>query len=99
MENQEGDKEKTNTENNNKQEEKKEEEDEKKDTNEESKQDDNKENNDTSNKEGEQLPQLNEIIDVVNLSLIPEEPFDHDEDEEPTIVSPSNLTLGSKNKK
>ena len=42
---------------------------------------------------------LNEIIDVVNLSLIPEEPFDDDEDEEPTIVSPSNLTLGSKNKK
>lgn len=42
---------------------------------------------------------LNEIIDVVNLSLAPEEPFDDDEDEEPTIVSPSNLTLGSKNKK
>ena len=42
---------------------------------------------------------LNEIIDVVNLSLTPEEPFDDDEDEEPTIVSPSNLTLGSKNKK
>ena len=42
---------------------------------------------------------LNEIIDVVNLSLIPEEPFDDDEDEEPPIVSPSNLTLGSKNKK
>ena len=41
---------------------------------------------------------LNEIIDVVNLSLTPEEPFDDDEDEEPTIVSPSNLTLGSKNK-
>ena len=40
---------------------------------------------------------LNEIIDVVNLSLIPEEPFDDDEDEEPTIVS--NLTLRSKNKK
>lgn len=39
---------------------------------------------------------LNEIIDVVNLSLTPEEPFDDDEDEEPTIVSPSNLTLGSK---
>ena len=35
---------------------------------------------------------LNEIIDVVNLSLTPEEPFDDDEDEEPTIVSPSNLT-------
>ena len=35
---------------------------------------------------------LNEIIDVVNLSLIPEEPFDDDEDEAPTIVSPSNLT-------
>ena len=42
---------------------------------------------------------LNEIIDVVNLSLTPEEPFDDDEDEEPTIVSSSNLTLGSKNKK
>ena len=42
---------------------------------------------------------LNEIIDVVNLSLTPEEPFDDDEDEGPTIVSPSNLTLGSKNKK
>lgn len=42
---------------------------------------------------------LNEIIDVVNLSLTPEEPFDDDEDEEPTIVSPSNLTLGAKNKK
>lgn len=42
---------------------------------------------------------LNEIIDVVNLSLTPEEPFDDDEDEEPTVVSPSNLTLGSKNKK
>ena len=42
---------------------------------------------------------LNEIIDVVNLSLTPEEPFDDDEDEEPTIISPSNLTLGSKNKK
>ena len=42
---------------------------------------------------------LNEIIDVVNLSLTPEEPFDDDEDEEPTIVSPSNLKLGSKNKK
>lgn len=42
---------------------------------------------------------LNEIIDAVNLSLTPEEPFDDDEDEEPTIVSPSNLTLGSKNKK
>ena len=42
---------------------------------------------------------LNEIIDVVNLSLTPEEPFDDDEDEEPTIVSPSNLTLESKNKK
>ena len=42
---------------------------------------------------------LNEIIDVVNLSLTPEEPFDDDEDEDPTIVSPSNLTLGSKNKK
>ena len=42
---------------------------------------------------------LNEIIDVVNLSLTPEEPYDDDEDEEPTIVSPSNLTLGSKNKK
>ena len=42
---------------------------------------------------------LNEIIDVVNLSLTPEEPFDDDEDEEPTIVSPSNRTLGSKNKK
>ena len=36
---------------------------------------------------------LNEIIDVVNLSLTPEEPFDDDEDEEPTIVSPSNLKL------
>lgn len=42
---------------------------------------------------------INEIIDVVNLSLMPEEPFDDDEDEEPTVVSSSNLTLGSKNKK
>ena len=84
MENQEGDKEKTNTENNNKQEEKKEEEDEKKDTNEESKQDDNKENNDTSNKEGEQLPQLNEIIDGSDIKK-EEEAKTEEKNEEKTI--------------
>lgn len=42
---------------------------------------------------------MNEIIDVVNIYLMPDEPLDDDEEDEPTVVSPSNITLGLKNKK
>lgn len=42
---------------------------------------------------------MNEIIEVVNLTLMPDDSFDDEDDEEPTVISPSNLTLGQKNKK
>lgn len=41
---------------------------------------------------------VNEVIDYINMYIMPDEPFDDDDEDGPTVVSPSNITLGAKNK-